>query len=76
VRPADARYAEGAAANSRAAETRDTEGASSNARPAETRHTEGAGAPEASATRGKAAVAAKASTVPAKASAGVGFKRE
>jgi len=92
MRSAEARHAEGAAANSRAAETRDTEGASTDARPAETRDAEGATAPEASTARGKAhtpaspkaAVAAKAPTVPAKAptvpaeasSAGVGFKRE
>jgi hypothetical protein len=63
MRPVEARYAEGAMANSRAAETRDAEGAN---------------APEASAARGKApAVAAKATTVHAKASAAcVGFKRE
>jgi len=80
MRPAEARYAEGAAANSRAAETRDADGASTNAHPTETRHAEGASAPEASSARGKAAaVAAKAPTVSAKASpapACVGFKRE
>jgi len=68
MRPAEARHAEGAMANSRAAETRDAEGASPDARPAETRHAEGATAPEASAARGKAAaVAAKAATVTAEA---------
>jgi hypothetical protein len=81
MRPAEARYAEGAAANSRAAETRDADGASTNAHPTETRHAEGASAPEASSARGKAhspavspkaAVAAKASAAPAR----VGFKRE
>jgi hypothetical protein len=78
MRPAEARYAEGAAANSRAAETRDADGASTNAHPTETRHADGASAPEASSARGKAAaVAAKAPTVPTKASAaGVSFKRE
>jgi hypothetical protein len=77
MRPVEARYAEGAMANSRAAETRHPEGASANARAAETRHAEGANAPEASAARGKApAVAAKAPTMPAKASACVGLKRE
>ena len=80
MRPAEARYAEGAAANSRAAETRDADGASTNAHPTETRHADGASAPEASSARGKAAaVAAKAPAVPAKASAApacVGFKRE
>jgi hypothetical protein len=78
MRPVEARYAEGAMANSRAAETRHPEGASANARAAETRHAEGANAPEASAARGKApAVAAKAPTVPTKASAAcVGLKRE
>jgi hypothetical protein len=84
MRPAEARHAEGAVANSRAAETRDAEGASTDARPAETRPAEGANAPEASAARGKAAVAAKAATVTAKtpavppeaSSACVGFKRE
>jgi hypothetical protein len=84
MRPAEACHAEGAAANSRAAETRHTEGASPDARPAETRDTEGANAPEAAATCGKAAavtakaaVAAKAPTVPAEtSSACVGFKRE
>jgi hypothetical protein len=73
MRPAEARYAEGAAANSRAAETRDADGASTNAHPTETRHAEGASAPEASSARGKAAaVPAKASAAPAC----VGFKRE
>jgi hypothetical protein len=71
-------------ANSHAAETRDAEGASTDARPAETRHAEGATSPEASSARGKAhtaasgkaAVTAKAPTVPAASSACVGFKRE
>src|SRR5262249_52082037 len=87
MRPAEARYAEGAAANSRAAETRDADGASTNAHPTETRHAEGASAPAASSARGKAAAVAanpppeadKAPTVSAKASpapACVGFKRE
>jgi hypothetical protein len=76
MRPAEARHAEGAMSNSRAAETCDTEGASPDARPAETRDTEGANAPEAAATCGKAAVAAKTPAVPAEASSAcVGFKR-
>src|SRR5262249_19028455 len=46
-------------------------------RPAKPPHAEGTSPPEApAAAPGKAAVAAKAPTVPAKASAGVGFKRE
>src|SRR5215468_5306580 len=71
MRPAEARHAEGAMANSRAAETR---------------HAEGASTPQASAARREAhspaasakapTVAAEAATVPAKAPPCVGLKRE